>query len=870
MDGDARACARACWWTRPGGAGRLRGRALRDGPRLAPLLAPPRRHGSARRSSSSRSTAARRGARAGWPAPSAFLEDDLVSFGYAGRVLLAAPRRAARPARRCRARADVLVCDFQCLPAPFELSSGRYRPEPTRARARTCTRSSRRPRRTCRPRRRARRARRCSKRAETRRGAASARRCAFGRCGADAPRAPLRRRAPRAPLFLYAPAGPGWCAPVRAGAATPPRCASRSAGEALPGSDRAEPRCSRRAGRSRSFRRAPAGRDRRCRISCRAAGRRRATPPSLAGAPALLFGFLGGLVLNLMPCVLPVLAIKLVALAELVAAAAAARCSAHAAAYTAGILADAARARRAAWWRCAPRAPRSAGASSSRSRSSWRRSPRCSSRSPPTCSAPSRSSSRRDAARRASAPTRRGAARSFFDGLLAVRARHAVLGAVPRHRGRLRVREPGAGDRRDLPRDRARPRGAVRRGRRCARARAPDAAPRRVDGRAARARSASRCCSPSCGCSGSSGRAGGPDAMARPAGAAARDRRRRAGCSGSCSARAGTRSARGVLLGAVAALAAGRPRPRRAATRRRADAPATAARAPYARAALRGGARAPGAPVFVYFTADWCITCKLNERRVLAHAAGARGARAPRLRPCSAPTGRGATRRSASELARLGKAGVPVYALYAAGGPRRPRLLPELLRLDAASSTRWPRPPMRRTGRGAGLPVDAVTPLTSGPRGPRCEQLETGARCMSAIRPLVAGAPLRGRLLCVLALAAPPARSSRATARPTFSRARASTAGAALARRTTAARSSTSTSGRRGARRARSSLPALDAFRKEFPAERLRGARGERRRDPAGGATFLSRRPVGYPARRRTRRASCRCASASRRCRPRS
>jgi thiol:disulfide interchange protein DsbD len=34
------------------------------------------------------------------------------------------------------------------------------------------------------------------------------------------------------------------------------------------------------------------------------------------------------------------------------------------------------------------------------------------------------------------------------------------------------------------------------------------------------------------------------------------------------------------------------------------------------------------------------------------------------------------------ELSLLGKAGVPVYAVYGAGGAEAPRLLPELLRLE--------------------------------------------------------------------------------------------------------------------------------------------------------------------------------------------
>ena len=101
---------------------------------------------------------------------------------------------------------------------------------------------------------------------------------------------------------------------------------------------------------------------------------------------------------------------------------------------------------------------------------------------------------------------------------------------------------------------------------------------------------------------------------------------------------------------------------------------------PYTRAGLREVLRL-GRPAFVYFTADWCLTCKLNERAVLAH---------PRAQEALAEAGVAVlradwTRRDESirrELAALGRAGVPVYALYEPGNPDKPRLLPELLRLE--------------------------------------------------------------------------------------------------------------------------------------------------------------------------------------------
>jgi thiol:disulfide interchange protein/DsbC/DsbD-like thiol-disulfide interchange protein len=92
-------------------------------------------------------------------------------------------------------------------------------------------------------------------------------------------------------------------------------------------------------------------------------------------------------------------------------------------------------------------------------------------------------------------------------------------------------------------------------------------------------------------------------------------------------------------------------------------------------------ARSRGAPVFVYFTAEWCLTCKVNEHMVLDD---------PRVR--AELTRRGFaifkgdwTRRDESirkELARFGKAGVPLYLVYGSGGSAQPIVLPELLTVD--------------------------------------------------------------------------------------------------------------------------------------------------------------------------------------------
>ena len=90
-------------------------------------------------------------------------------------------------------------------------------------------------------------------------------------------------------------------------------------------------------------------------------------------------------------------------------------------------------------------------------------------------------------------------------------------------------------------------------------------------------------------------------------------------------------------------------------------------------------ARASGAPVFVYFTADWCLTCKVNEHAVLENAR----VRGELERRGFAIFKGDWTRRDEAirqELARFGKAGVPLYLVYGPSG--QPIVLPELLTVD--------------------------------------------------------------------------------------------------------------------------------------------------------------------------------------------
>jgi len=93
--------------------------------------------------------------------------------------------------------------------------------------------------------------------------------------------------------------------------------------------------------------------------------------------------------------------------------------------------------------------------------------------------------------------------------------------------------------------------------------------------------------------------------------------------------------------------------------------------------------RAADTPVFAYFTADWCITCKANEAAAIQ-----REATAAAFKKAGVVVLEGDWTRRDAEISRFleaqGRSGVPLYVWYAPG--KEPVILPQVLTVDTLTA----------------------------------------------------------------------------------------------------------------------------------------------------------------------------------------
>ncbi|MFM8830257.1 MAG: protein-disulfide reductase DsbD family protein [Spartobacteria bacterium] len=87
---------------------------------------------------------------------------------------------------------------------------------------------------------------------------------------------------------------------------------------------------------------------------------------------------------------------------------------------------------------------------------------------------------------------------------------------------------------------------------------------------------------------------------------------------------------------------------------------------------------AAGRSVFVDFTADWCITCKFNERTAIDTPAIRALLKEKNITPVKADW-TNANPEITRALKSFGRVGVPLYVLYSASNPSAPVILPEIL-----------------------------------------------------------------------------------------------------------------------------------------------------------------------------------------------
>lgn len=132
-----------------------------------------------------------------------------------------------------------------------------------------------------------------------------------------------------------------------------------------------------------------------------------------------------------------------------------------------------------------------------------------------------------------------------------------------------------------------------------------------------------------------------------------------------------TTAAIAATIAAVAFIPAGEPTATAAAT----EVAGTLDAQPYTPERL-AELRSAGQPVFLYMTADWCITCKVNEKGALSSAAVAESFKAKGITVLEGDWTRPNPAISAW-LAEHGRAGIPVYAYYAPDGSETE--LPQIL-----------------------------------------------------------------------------------------------------------------------------------------------------------------------------------------------
>jgi thiol:disulfide interchange protein DsbD len=101
---------------------------------------------------------------------------------------------------------------------------------------------------------------------------------------------------------------------------------------------------------------------------------------------------------------------------------------------------------------------------------------------------------------------------------------------------------------------------------------------------------------------------------------------------------------------------------------------------PYTSATF-AAARASGKPVFVDFTADWCLSCKFNEATVLRSAEVEKKLRDDNVQLLKADWTQ-YDPEITKELSAVERSGVPTYVIYPAGPNSNADVLPELLTKD--------------------------------------------------------------------------------------------------------------------------------------------------------------------------------------------